>query len=209
VDGDADRVIMADEDAREIDGDFILAVIGRQWKESGRLHSGRVVTTTVGNMGIECYLRQQGIEVVRSDVGDRNVIYTMKECGAEIGGESCGHIIVHDVNTTGDGIMAALQVLAAMKQHDVSLSKLCRDIVKFPSAGVNVPVREKPPLEELGQLQDAWRKCAQKLGNDGRIIIRYSGTENKLRILVEGKDYREINTMAHDLAAAAKKDIGA
>ena len=209
VDGDADRVILADEDAREIDGDYILAVIAKDWKDSGRLVHNRVVTTVVGNMGIEYYLSQQGVEVVRCDVGDRNVIYAMKECGAVLGGESCGHIIVHDVTTTGDGMIAALQVLAVMKQHDISLSKLCKDIPKFPSMGADIPVKEKMPIEGLTLLMAAKQQCAEKLGNAGRVILRYSGTENKMRILVEGKEHRDVSAALHQLAAAARKEIGA
>ena len=109
LDGDADRVIMADENAREVDGDLILAIIANDWKKHNKLRNDSVVTTIIGNLGVEQFLAKNGVNVIRCDVGDRNVFYSMKENGAELGGESCGHIIVHEVSTTGDGMMAALQ----------------------------------------------------------------------------------------------------
>lgn len=207
LDGDADRVIMADENAREIDGDYILALIALDWKAHGRLTNDVVVTTIVGNYGIERHLNAHGIRVVRSDVGDRNVIFAMKEHGAVLGGESCGHIIVHEVTTTGDGMMAALQVLAVMKQNDMSLGRLCKDIQKYPSVSANITVPEKRPLEELKALAAAQEECRKALGPSARIIVRYSGTENKLRLLVEGEDSRAISRALQHLTAAARNDF--
>jgi phosphoglucosamine mutase len=209
LDGDADRVIMADENAREVNGDYIMALIARDWKQRGRLANDCIVTTLLGNLGVEHWLNSQGVTVHRCDVGDRNVIYTMKEHGAELGGEECGHVIIHEVNTTGDGMMAALQVLAVMKQTELPLSRLCRDITLYPSVSRNVIVREKPPLEEVAALQEARARCEEQLDGQGRIIIRYSGTENKLRILVEGEDQGLISRIAHELASVTADAIGA
>ena len=209
VDGDADRVILADENAREVDGDDMLAIIAHDWKAQGKLHNDCVVTTIVGNYGIERFLNAHGITVFRSDVGDRNLIYSMKEHGAQLGAESCGHIIVHEVTTTGDAMMAALQVLAAMKQNDQSLSQLCKDITKVPSASQDVQVMSKPPLDGLKKLQQARKEAEKALGASGRVVVRYSGTENRLRILVEGDDPRLIQTVVKSLAAAAQEEIGA
>ena len=207
VDGDADRVIMADESACEVDGDIILAIIAADWKSRGKLPNDSIVTTIVGNLGVEKYLIEKGVNVIRCDVGDRNVIYTMKEKGAELGGESCGHIIVHEVNTTGDGMMAALQVLAVMRQKGVSLSRLIKGISKYPSVGENIFVKEKLPLDTLTKLQETKKKFENKFGDKGRIIIRYSGTENKLRLLIEGEDYVKIAKALKELSKVAKEEL--
>lgn len=207
LDGDADRLIMADEHAREVDGDMMLAIIALDWQKRGLLANNVVVTTTLGNYGVERYLGGFGIRMVRSDVGDRNVIYTMKEHNAALGGEPCGHIIVHEVSTTGDGMMAALQVLAAMRQNEVPLSSLCKDIPLYPSVAANVAVHAKVPLEDCPTLCQAQADARQRLGDAGRVIIRYSGTENKLRILVEGQDSRMIQQILERLCEAARADI--
>jgi phosphoglucosamine mutase len=208
LDGDADRVIMADEQARKVDGDMILALIARDWNERGILPNNSVVMTTISNLGVEKFLTDAGITVHRSDVGDRNVIYTMKEHDTALGGEPCGHIIVHHVSTTGDGMMAALQVLAVMKYKDMSLGKLCTDIQLYPSVTSDVIVRKKVPVEDLPLLTQALEKHREKLGSAGRIIVRYSGTEYKLRILVEGRDERLIKRILNDLVSVAGKEIG-
>jgi len=207
VDGDADRVIMADENAREVDGDLILAIIADDWKKRDKLPNNSVVTTIIGNLGVEKYLKDKGINVIRCDVGDRNVIYSMRENGAELGGESCGHIIVHEVNTTGDGMMAALQVLTVMRHKGVSLSRLIKAIPKYPSVGEDILVKEKLPLDKLSKLQETKKKFDEKLGDKGRIIIRYSGTENKLRLLVEGEEYSKIAKALKELSKAAKGEL--
>lgn len=209
VDGDADRVIMADEQAREVDGDMILAVIARDWHTRSRLKNDTIVMTIVSNLGVEKHLKENGVKVVRCDVGDRNVIYCMKEHGAILGGESCGHIIVEEETTTGDGMLAALQVLAVMKNTNMTLGDLCKDIPKFPSASLNVEVREKPPLEDIAALQKVIQESEEKLGDKGRLIVRYSGTEKKLRILVEGEIPRENNAVANAVAAVVTQEIGA
>lgn len=208
VDGDADRVIMADEHAREVDGDVILAIIAREWRAHNRLKNNTLVMTIISNLGVENHLKEHDISVVRADVGDRNVIYTMKEHNAVLGGESCGHIIVEEVTTTGDGMLAALQVLAVMKHSDMSLSDLCKDIPKYPTSSENVPVTAKPPIEDLPHVQKALQDSTKKLGDKGRIIVRYSGTENKMRILVEGENPRDNVAIVRTVAAAVKKDIG-
>ncbi|RLD10224.1 MAG: phosphoglucosamine mutase [Chlamydiae bacterium] len=207
VDGDADRVIMADESAREVDGDIILAIIAEDWKRQGKLPNDSVVTTLVGNLGIEKYLKSKGIKVIRCDVGDRNVIYSMKENGAELGGESCGHIIVHEINTTGDGMMAALQVLAVMRQRGVSLGRLIKNIQKYPSVSENIFVKEKIPLEKCVKIQETKKKIEEKLGDKGRIIIRYSGTENKLRLLIEGDEHSKIAKALKEISKVAKEEL--
>ena len=207
LDGDADRVIMADENAREVDGDLILAIVAEDWQTRGKLPNNTIVTTIIGNLGVEKYLKEKGIKVIRCDVGDRNVIYSMKENGAELGGESCGHIIVHEANTTGDGMMAALQVLAVMRKKGVSLSNLVNKIPKYPSVGENILVKEKIPLDKLPKLQETEKKLEEQFGDKGRIIIRYSGTENKLRLLIEGEEYSKISKALKELSKAAKEEL--
>jgi len=209
LDGDADRVIMTDENAREVDGDMMLAVIALDWQQHGLLRNNIVVSTTIGNLGIEHYLKKAGIRTVRADVGDRNVIYTMREHDAALGGEPCGHIVVQQVSTTGDGMMAALQVLAAMRHNDAALSRLCKDIVLYPSVSANVPVGKKPPLEHCPALQAAMQEAHTQLGARGRIVVRYSGTEPKLRVTIEGDDNREIQLLLQRLCDAARSDLSA
>ena len=208
LDGDADRVIMVDEDAMIIDGDQILAIIARYWKDQNLLPNNAVVSTIVGNLGVENALLKYNIKTYRSDVGDRNVIYCMKENGAELGGESCGHIIVHGVTTTGDGVLAALQVLAVMKQTEMSLGKLRKDFPKYPSVSQNIKVIKKPEVKEVIPLYKAFEKYSNELSDKGRIIIRYSGTEPKLRILVEGNDELQINKICKELSKIAKEELG-
>ena len=207
LDGDADRVIMADEQARKVDGDLILAIIARDWQERGILTDNTVVMTTISNLGVEKYLNAAGISVHRSEVGDRNVIYAMREHNTPLGGEPCGHIIVHHASTTGDGMMAALQVLAVMKHKDVSLGKLCAEIEQYPSVTCDITVKEKIPAEDIPALQTAIELSQEKLGSTGRIIVRYSGTELKFRILVEGRDERMIKRILHDLATIARREL--
>jgi phosphoglucosamine mutase len=199
---------MADEQARKVDGDLILAIIARDWKERGILTDNTVVMTTISNLGVEKHLNAAGISVHRSDVGDRNVIYAMREHNTPLGGEPCGHIIVHHASTTGDGMMAALQVLAVMKHKDVSLGKLCSEIEQYPSVTCDIEVREKIPVKNVPVLQAALDTHQKKLGTTGRIIVRYSGTELKFRILVEGRDERMIKRMLNDLAVIARKELG-
>jgi phosphoglucosamine mutase len=209
LDGDADRVIMTDENAREVDGDMMLAVIALDWQQHGLLRNNLVVSTTIGNLGVEHFLQNHDIRMVRADVGDRNVIYAMREHDAALGGEPCGHIVVQQVSTTGDGMMAALQVLAAMRHNDMSLSRLCKDIIMYPSLSANVPVAKKPPIETCATLQKALAAAQRQLGSRGRIVVRYSGTEPKLRVTVEGDDNREIQALLRQLCDAARADLGA
>ncbi len=209
LDGDGDRVIMADENAREVDGDVILAIIAKDWKERDILPNNSVVMTTISNLGVEKSLNKAGITVFRSDVGDRNVIYTMKKNAVELGGEPCGHIIVHHASTTGDGMMSALQVLAVMKNKDISLGKLVNDIEKYPCVSSNIKVSHKVPLDELPRFQAALKNHSGALGSNGRIVTRYSGTENKLRLLVEGRDERQISKVLHELSDVAQREIEA
>ncbi len=209
VDGDADRVLLVDENAQIVDGDQIVALIAKDWKKKNKLTNNCVVSTIIGNLGVEKHLDDCGIKTVRCDVGDKNVIYTMKEHGAELGGESCGHIIVHEVNTTGDGIMAALQVLAVLKQNNISLGDASKGIIKYPSVGKNILVRTKPPVEELLKVQEIIKKYEKIFDGKGRIIVRYSGTEMKLRLLVEGEDPTLIKDALNALTKSAKEEIGA
>jgi len=201
--------LLIDENAQIVDGDQIVALIAKDWKDKNRLTNNSVVSTIIGNLGVEKHLEEFGIKTVRCDVGDKNVIYSMKKCGAELGGESCGHIIVHEVNTTGDGIMAALQVLAVLKQKNISLGDAAKEIIKYPSAGKNILVSSKPPVEELTKVQEVIKKYEKKFNGKGRIIVRYSGTEMKLRLLAEGENPRLIKDALNALAKSAKEEIGA
>ncbi len=209
VDGDADRVLLIDENSQIVDGDQIIALIAKDRKKKNKLTNNCVVSTIIGNLGVEKHLNDFGIKTVRCDVGDKNVIYSMKEHGAELGGESCGHIIVHEVNTTGDGIMAALQVLAVLKQNNISLGDASKGIIKYPSAGQNIIISSKPPVEELLNVQEVIKKYEKVFDGKGRIIVRYSGTEMKLRLLVEGENPTLIKEALNALTKSAKEEIGA
>ncbi|MBU1240170.1 phosphoglucosamine mutase, partial [Myxococcota bacterium] len=200
LDGDADRVIFVDEKGEEVNGDAILAIIASRMIHEGTLNERTLVATVMSNLGLEHAMKRMGGRVVRTAVGDRYVVQTMLEKGYNVGGEQSGHIILRDHSTTGDGIVAALQVLATMKKEDKPLSELKRIITHVPQVLLNLAVKEKPALETIPGLSDAVARGEGQLGENGRIFIRYSGTENKVRILVESEDRALATALAKELS---------
>ncbi len=200
LDGDADRVIVADEKGNIVDGDAIMAIVGRDLLRRQALAHGTVVATVMSNIGLERSLREAGGRVVRTQVGDRYVVEEMRRAGYNFGGEQSGHLIFLDHVTTGDGVCAALNLLAVMLRDGQPLSALARCFAPVPQRLVNIAVKQKRPLEELRDVQRAIAAVEQALGQEGRVFVRYSGTENKVRVLVEGPDEKAI--VAHaDLVA--------
>lgn len=207
LDGDADRVVFCDAEGRTVDGDRILTMCALDFHRRGALVRNTVVVTTMSNLGLHEALRQHGIAVETTDVGDRLVIERMRQIGANLGGEKSGHVIFMDYATTGDGIMTALQVLRLMKEHGSSLAELAACMREYPQQLVSVPVAERKPLEHLFSLQAALSRCRQDLGTSGRAIVRYSGTEPKLRILVEAESEDQVHRWAEELVRAVRADL--
>ena len=208
LDGDADRVIVIDEKGQVVDGDAVMAMCAGYMIGQGSLRNDTVVATVMSNLGLERALEAQGARLVRTQVGDRYVVEAMREGGFNLGGEQSGHLIFLDHCTTGDGIVAALQVVALMLRSGKPLSELAREaMVRVPQVLENVLLPGRRPLEEMKQLAREEARIKGALGKDGRILIRWSGTEPKLRIMLEGPDESRIKAWAHELADAAKKDV--
>jgi phosphoglucosamine mutase len=208
LDGDADRVILADERGRVVDGDAIMALVGRDLIRQGTLAKRTVVATVMSNVGLERALAPVKGRVVRTAVGDRYVVEEMRRSGYNFGGEQSGHLIFLDHVTTGDGVAAALNVLAVMQRERRPLSELARCFDPVPQALVNVAVKEKRPLEELPAVRKAVAAVEKALGGEGRVLVRFSGTENKARVLVEGPDARKIKAHADAIAEELRKALG-
>ena len=204
-DGDGDRVFMVDERYNLIDGDIILSILAKDMKKKGILKNNTVVGTVMTNYGLERVLASQGVKLERVDVGDKNIVKRMIEGGFNLGGEQSGHIVLSDLNTTGDGIITALAVLSIVKQERKSLSNLYGDYKKVPEKTVNVSVKEKPPLEDIKEIQDAIVEAKKLIDNKGRVVVRYSGTEPFLRITVESDDFSKIDKCIGSIEKAAKK----
>lgn len=209
LDGDGDRVIMVDENAQIVDGDAILAICAKDLFQKNILPSNRVVATVMSNLGHIATLREMGIDVVTSQVGDRYVLQEMLATGASVGGEPSGHVIFLEHNTTGDGLVAALQVLQIMIETGNKLSELVSAFKKFPQICINVPVKSKPSLESIEGLSAAMAEVQKELGAVGRLLVRYSGTESILRVMVEGPRRTLVHQYAEKLAAIVKSQIGA
>lgn len=187
LDGDADRVIMVDQNGDIVDGDQLLAVLGASWKRAGRLYGGTIVGTVMSNLGLEHYLASQGLKLARTAVGDHHIIQHMRETGFNVGGEQCGHIILTDYSTTGDGLIAALQVLAVLIEAEKPASEVMQLFEPVPQLIKSVPINGKAPLEEPC-VQSAIREGAAALDRFGRLVVRKSGTEPVIRIMAEAED---------------------
>ncbi len=208
LDGDADRAVLVSEDGTVLDGDDLLALFARDLSERGALKGGRVVGTVMSNLGLEKALTAMGIELVRTQVGDRYVVEAMRQGGLNLGGEQSGHIIFLDYNTTGDGLITALQTLAIMRRTGKRLSELLEGFERFPQVLINVPVTKKTPIEELPTLVAAIRKAEEDFAGNGRVLIRYSGTESKARVMVEGNDAATVSRVAEALADELRRALG-
>lgn len=208
LDGDADRVIFCDENGQIVNGDQIIGMLALDYKLRGKLAGDTVVVTGMSNLGLHKAMKDAGINVEVTDVGDRYVIERMKEGNFNVGGEQSGHIIFMDYATTGDGLISALHVLKYMKHFEKKLSELASFMQVFPQEIISLPVTEKRPLEELSLLPQTIRKCVEDLGSSGRVIVRYSGTENKIRLLVEAVKRRDVELHLKRLCHAVEKEIG-
>lgn len=208
LDGDADRILMVDELGNIVDGDAILAICALDMKKHGMLTNNTVVGTVMSNFGFIKALEAEGIKVVQSGVGDKYVIHEMQKHGAILGGEQSGHIIFLDHNTTGDGLVSALQVMRIMMETGKKLSELTQVIKRYPQICLNVPVVSKPPLGTLIHVQGRVSEVEKQLGDQGRVLIRYSGTEPICRVMVEGVEERLVHQLANHIATAVKEEIG-
>jgi phosphoglucosamine mutase len=201
LDGDADRVLIVDERGHVVDGDQLLAVIAESLKEDGRLQRPGVVATVMSNLGLERYLAGVGIELVRTPVGDRYVLERMRADGYNIGGEQSGHIILSDYTTTGDGFVAALQIMAVVKRSNKPVSEICHRFEPLPQVLKNVRYKNGKPLETAA-VRSAIASAEQKLGQGGRLIVRPSGTEPLIRVMGEGDDKILVEAAVDDVIAA-------
>jgi phosphoglucosamine mutase len=208
LDGDADRVVMIDENAQVVDGDTMLAICARDMHKHNVLKNNRVVGTIMSNLGFIKAMEGLGVEVVKAHVGDRYVIQEMLKHNANLGGEQSGHVIFLDHNTTGDGLVCALQVLRIMIETDSKLSELASFVQRYPQICVNVKVASRPPLESLDGLQKTIKNVENILGNSGRVVVRYSGTENSCRVMVEGTEYKQVIQLADSISSVVKEEIG-
>lgn len=207
-DGDGDRLIAVDEKGNEITGDQVMAICGKMYKERGLLENDMIVSTVMSNFGFNIALKQHGIKQGISKVGDRYVLEMMQREGAVLGGEESGHLIFLNHHTTGDGIVSALQLLSAMRLYNKSLSELSRIMKLSPQKLINVDVKEKPPLEEIAELREAVRAAEGELGDQGRVLIRYSGTQQMCRVMVEGPTQEMTDRLCSSLAGMVKNSIG-
>ena len=208
LDGDADRVLMADEEGTCVDGDQIMAMCSIDMMKEGRLSQNTLVATVMSNLGLDHAVKDAGGRIVKTPVGDRYVVEEMLRGDYCMGGEQSGHIVFLDYNTTGDGMITALQVLALMRKTGKSLKQLAACMTRFPQSLINVPVKRKEPLEEIHRIKESIRMVRDKLGDEGRILVRYSGTEPLARVMVEGRDEKEITGLAQSVAAAIGEELG-
>jgi phosphoglucosamine mutase len=207
-DGDADRVQLCDEAGELVDGDEIMAIAAIDLIRSGRLAQNTLVATIMSNLGLKDCLESNGGRVVSTKVGDRYVIEEMMKNDYNVGGEQSGHMIFRDFSTTGDGIVAALQIIRIMRETGKPLSELRRCITKYPQAQRNLRVRERKPLDQLPQVTKLVKDTEKELGGNGRVLLRYSGTEPKIRLLIEGRDETQINTQADRIVDLLTSQIG-
>ncbi len=205
-DGDGDRTIFCDEKGEIIDGDKIMAICAIDMKKEKRLKNNIVVTTVMSNLGFEIFLKKSGIKIVRTQVGDRYVVEEMLRQGCNLGGEQSGHIVFMDHNTTGDGAISALQVLAVMCKTGKPLSKLASGIPIYPQVLLNVPVPKPKSIEKFPAVMSAIKKAEHQL-KGGRILVRPSGTEPKIRIMVEGSSMHKITAIAEGIAEVIKSNM--
>lgn len=208
LDGDADRLIVVDEKGTVLDGDQIMALCAQDLMRRGKLPGNLLVATVMSNMALEVFMREQGGKLLRTQVGDRYVMEAMRQHGALLGGEQSGHLIFREYSTTGDGLLAALQILQIMRQRERPLSELAGQLALYPQELVNVHVDRKPPIEETPELAKAVADVEEQLGGRGRVLLRYSGTEPLCRVMVEGENEDAVRRLAHELAAVVEDVLG-
>ncbi len=209
-DGDADRLIAVDEFGNIVDGDKIMTICASEMMAMGRLKKNTLVSTVMSNMGMEVTLKKQGVNLVRTDVGDRYVLEEMLKSGYNLGGEQSGHIIFLDNNTTGDGILSGVNLLAVMKREDKHLSRLARKVSIYPQVLVNARVSDdkKYGYMDDDKIQQAIKELEKDFAGEGRVLIRTSGTEPLVRVMIEGKDEARIAKLAVETAKLIEKRLG-
>jgi phosphoglucosamine mutase len=209
-DGDADRTLFSDASGRVVNGDAVLLLAARDMKARNVLKADTVVATTMSNMGLEVALKRSGIRMLRANVGDKYVLEEMQKAGATLGGEQSGHILFRDGDaTTGDGLLTALRVMDVMVRSGKSLAELVSDLKFFPQTIQNVRVREKVPFAQVPEIQAAITKAEQSLDGNGRVVVRYSGTEALARVMVEAETEGKMRAIADEIAGSIRKAIGA
>ena len=208
-DGDADRALFSDASGKVVNGDAVLLLTARDMQARGVLRGNTVVATTMSNMGLEVALKRSGISMLRANVGDKYVLEEMQKTGATLGGEQSGHIIFRDGDaTTGDGLLTALRVMEIMSRSRKSLAELVADLKVFPQTIKNVRVREKTPFAQVPDIQSAIKAAEIELNGNGRVVVRYSGTEALARVMVEAESEDKMRSLADSIAAAIQKAIG-
>ena len=207
-DGDADRALFVDEKGNFVDGDATLWVLASYLQAHGRLNDDTVVATVMSNIGLEIAFRGAGIKLVRTDVGDKYVLDELLRLNASLGGEQSGHIILPELSLAGDGMITALSLIRALRDSEKSLGQMTAGFQRYPQILLNVRVREKRPFAELPSVQTAVREVEEQLGNKGRLLLRYSGTEPLARVMIEGEHQPQIESYAKKIASAIEQEIG-
>lgn len=208
LDGDADRVLIIDSEGNIVDGDELIGLLTKLLLDKGEIKKGDVVVGTVmSNLGLENYIKSLGLKFHRTKVGDRYIMEYMKNHGSIIGGEPSGHIIFKNYSTTGDGALAALKVIECMKMYNKSLKELTSEVKLYPQVLKNIQVSSKPPLETVAGIQDAVEKAEKILKDKGRVLLRYSGTESLIRVMVEGEDSIAVNSVCDELVRVVKHEL--
>lgn len=207
-DGDADRMLVVDEDGRLLDGDYVLYVLGLYLKSENKLEGNRIVATVMSNLGLELALNENEIELVRTSVGDKYVLDELLRGGGSLGGEQSGHIIFPEISLAGDGMITAIELLRVLAGSKKSVKELASGFTRLPQVVLNVRVSRKPPLESIAPVAQAIKELEEQLKGSGRLLVRYSGTENLARIMIEGKEESQIGRQAGDLAAIIERELG-
>ncbi len=208
LDGDADRAIFVDEQGEVVDGDAVMAILADELRTRGELRKNTLVATVMSNLGLHLAMKERGIRVVTTPVGDRHVVEEMVRSGYNLGGEQSGHVVFLDHNTTGDGLITALALLGLLVEKGRPLSELRRIVRRLPQVLLNVPVAEKRDVESVPEVAGAIARATAALGERGRVLVRYSGTEPLLRVMIEGERDAEIRDLAETIAAAARRALG-
>jgi phosphoglucosamine mutase len=207
-DGDADRALFVDSNGKLVDGDATLLILAEDFKRRELLSGNLVVATVMSNVGLEIALGERGIELVRAQVGDRYVLEELLARGATLGGEQSGHIIFPNISLAGDGMITAIELLRAIRDSGRTLSQLAARMTRYPQILVNVRVRSKPPFDSLPEVKAEAERLDRDLQGRGRLLLRYSGTENLARVMIEGNDESKIKEQANGLAEVIRKAIG-
>jgi phosphoglucosamine mutase len=208
LDGDADRIMFVDENGKIVDGDQIMAICATDMLKKDQLSKQTLVATVMSNMGLDIAIKKAGGKIIKTDVGDRYVVEAMRQGGFNLGGEQSGHMIFFDHNTTGDGMISALQVLAIVQRTGKRLSELAQVMTVLPQVLLNVPVSEKKPIDTMPEIMQRIAAVEAELQGKGRVLVRYSGTEALLRVMIEGEDETRIKELANDIVDEVEKHLG-